>query len=84
VTGAVLRLGFATGRPAAGRAERFIQTLKRRWAYRYAYRTSAIPAASLRPWLDYYINTDPIGPSASELRWTGSGKPVHKLLRSHS
>ena len=37
-----------------GKAERFIQTLKRRWAYRYAYRTSAIRAASLRPWLDHY------------------------------
>jgi transposase InsO family protein len=37
-----------------GKAERFIQTLKRRWAYRHAYPTSAVRAASLRPWLDHY------------------------------
>jgi transposase InsO family protein len=42
-----------------GKAERFIQTLKRRWAYRYAYRTSAIRAASLRPWLDHYNHERP-------------------------
>ena len=33
-----------------GKAERFIQTLKRRWAYRHAYRTSATyPIGSLKP-----------------------------------
>ncbi len=37
-----------------GKAERFIQTLKRRWAYRYTYRTSAMRAASLRPWITHY------------------------------
>jgi transposase InsO family protein len=42
-----------------GKAERFIQTLKRRWAYRHAYRTSAIRAASLRPWLDHYNHRRP-------------------------
>jgi transposase InsO family protein len=42
-----------------GKAERFIQTLKRRWAYRHAYRTSAIRAASLRPWLDHYNQQRP-------------------------
>ena len=42
-----------------GKAERFIQTLKRRWAYRHAYRTSAIRAASLRPWLDHYNRQRP-------------------------
>ncbi len=42
-----------------GKAERFIQTLKRRWAYRYAYRTSAIRAASLRPWLIHYNHQRP-------------------------
>ena len=33
-----------------GKAERFIQTLKRRWAYRQPFRTSAIRAASLPAW----------------------------------
>ena len=42
-----------------GKAERFIQTLKRRWAYRCAYRTSAIRAASLRPWVAHYNHHRP-------------------------
>ena len=42
-----------------GKAERFIQTLKRRWAYRYSYRTSAIRAASLRPWVTHYNHQRP-------------------------
>jgi transposase-like protein len=42
-----------------GKAERFIQTLKRRWAYRHPYRTSAIRAASLRPWVHHYNHQRP-------------------------
>jgi len=42
-----------------GKAERFIQTLKRRWAYRYVYRTSALRAASLRPWVTHYNHQRP-------------------------
>ena len=42
-----------------GKAERFIQTLKRRWAYRYTYRTSAMRAASLRPWVTHYNHQRP-------------------------
>ncbi len=42
-----------------GKAERFIQTLKRRWAYRYAYRTSAHRAASLAPWVHHYNHIRP-------------------------
>ncbi len=42
-----------------GKAERFIQTLKRRWAYRYTFRTSAIRAASLRPWIKHYNHHRP-------------------------
>jgi transposase len=42
-----------------GKAERFIQTLKRRWAYRYVFRTSAIRAASLRPWVTHYNHHRP-------------------------
>ncbi len=42
-----------------GKAERFIQTLKRRWAYRYTFRTSAIRAASLRAWVKHYNHTRP-------------------------
>jgi transposase InsO family protein len=42
-----------------GKAERFIQTMKRRWAYRYAYRTSAHRAASLGPWVTHYNHQRP-------------------------
>ena len=42
-----------------GKAERFIQTLKRRWAYRYVFRTSAIRADSLRPWVTHYNHYRP-------------------------
>lgn len=42
-----------------GKAERFIQTLKRRWAYRHAYRTSAQRAVSLRPWVNHYNHQRP-------------------------
>lgn len=42
-----------------GKAERFIQTLKRRWAYRYVYRTSALRAASLGPWVTHYNHKRP-------------------------
>ena len=42
-----------------GKAERFIQTMKRRWAYRQAFRTSALRAASLRPWVTHYNHQRP-------------------------
>ena len=42
-----------------GKAERFIQTLKRRWAYRTAFKTSAMRAASLRPWVTHYNHKRP-------------------------
>ncbi len=42
-----------------GKAERFIQTLKRRWAYRHVYRTSVLRAASLRPWVTRYNHQRP-------------------------
>ena len=37
-----------------GKAERFIQTLLREWAYRRAYATSARRRRALAPWLRYY------------------------------
>ena len=37
-----------------GKAERFIQTLTRRWAYGAVYGSSAERAAALPGWLDYY------------------------------
>jgi transposase InsO family protein len=42
-----------------GKAERFIQTLTRRWAYRRPYRTSAHRTAALRPWIAHYHHHRP-------------------------
>lgn len=42
-----------------GKAERFIQTMTRRWAYRRPYRTSAHRTAALRPWLTAYNHDRP-------------------------
>ena len=52
------RLGQRFTRPYTprtnGKAERFIQTLLREWAYRVPYATSAHRAAALPRWLHYY------------------------------
>jgi transposase InsO family protein len=37
-----------------GKAERFIQTLPREWAYRRLYTTSASRSRALSAWLHYY------------------------------
>jgi transposase InsO family protein len=42
-----------------GKAERFIQTLLREWAYRVPYRSSARRTAALRPYLRFYNHRRP-------------------------
>ena len=42
-----------------GKAERFIQTLLREWAYAKPYATSARRRRALRPWLRYYNHRRP-------------------------
>jgi transposase InsO family protein len=42
-----------------GKAERFIQTMLREWAYSTVYRTSTHRALALGPWLDYYNRQRP-------------------------
>jgi transposase InsO family protein len=42
-----------------GKAERFIQTLQREWAYARAYRNSARRSAALLPWLHQYNHHRP-------------------------
>jgi len=44
-----------------GKAERFIQTLLRQWAYRYAYPTSAHRTRALIGWLRWYNRRRPHG-----------------------
>lgn len=42
-----------------GKAERFIQTMLREWAYAATYQTSRHRTIALGPWLDYYNNQRP-------------------------
>jgi transposase InsO family protein len=42
-----------------GKAERFIQTLQREWAYAVRYETSDHRALALAPWIDYYNHRRP-------------------------
>ena len=42
-----------------GKAERFIQTSLREWAYARAYRSSAERASAVQPWADAYNTTRP-------------------------
>lgn len=42
-----------------GKAERFIRTLKERWAYATCYRTSAHRTRALQPWLNHYNHHRP-------------------------
>ena len=42
-----------------GKAERFIQTLTQRWAYKRPYRSSALRTAALKPWLRHYNHKRP-------------------------
>jgi transposase InsO family protein len=44
-----------------GKAERFIQTLLREWAYGRVFQTSAERTAALEPWLTHYNFTRPHG-----------------------
>ena len=47
-----------------GKAERFIQTSLREWAYLQAFPTSAERTAAMRPWLHGYNRYRPIQPLA--------------------
>ncbi len=60
-----LRLRHLRTRPyrprTNGKAERFIQTLQREWAYGRVFQTSAHRTAALQPWLTHYNFTRPHG-----------------------
>jgi len=53
-----------------GKAERFIQTLLREWAYRPPYRSSARRTAALRPYLRYYNHRRPHASLGRRAPWT--------------
>jgi|SRR5580765_989229 len=62
---AALKLRHLRTRPyrpcTNGKAERFIQTLLREWAYAMPYRNSSLRIRALRPWLRYYNRERPHG-----------------------
>lgn len=55
-----------------GKAERFIQTALREWAYRRPYYTSADRARLLPGWLEHYNCARPHGSLAAQPRWVVS------------
>ena len=53
-----------------GKAERFIQTLLREWAYRVPYRSSTQRTAALRPYLRFYNHQRPHASLGRRSPWT--------------
>ena len=67
-----------------GKAERFIQTSLREWAYARAYNTSNERAAELPKWLHRYNWHRPHGGIKSQTPISKLGLTVNNLLRLHS
>ena len=67
-----------------GKAERFIQTALREWAYAVAYPTSDRRAAELPVWLHRYNWHRPHGSLKSKTPISRLGKTADNLLRLHS
>lgn len=63
-----------------GKAERFIQTLLREWAYGMAHPTSAARNADLPRWLDWFNTSRP----HSALKGLSPLSAVNNLMRTHS
>jgi len=67
-----------------GKAERFVQTSLREWAYAKAYQTSDQRAAELAPWLHRYNWHRPHGGIDSQTPISRLGRDADNLLRLHS
>lgn len=67
-----------------GKAERFIQTLLREWAYVAAYENSAQRATRLPAWLHHYNWHRPHGSLGRRAPISRLGLDRHNLLRLHS
>jgi len=66
-----------------GKAERFIQTAIREWAYARRYENSAERSASLKPWTHQYNWHRPHASLGQSPPITRSGLDVNNLLRHH-
>jgi transposase InsO family protein len=83
-----LRLRHIRTRPYTpkinGKAERFIQTLLREWAYALPYRSSATRAADLTRWLRHYNHERPYAASLAKHHPPGSRRsPEQPARNSH-
>lgn len=67
-----------------GKAERFIQTTLREWAYARAYPTSEHRKHALEPWLHNYNWHRPHGSLQSKPPISRLRQPMNNLLRLHS
>ena len=67
-----------------GKAERFIQTVLREWAYARAYDTSDQRAKDLPIWLHHYNWHRPHGSLQAKPPISRLGLPENDLLRFHS
>ena len=83
-----LRLAHRRTRPYSprtnGKAERFIQTALREWAYARSYQTSEQRAQYLAPWLHRYNWHRPHASLDYQPPISRSGLSVNNLLTSHS
>ena len=67
-----------------GKAERFIQTLLREWAYVRAYRSSAERARSLGPFLRYYNHRRPHAGIGGAIPISRVAPAVNNVMRNHT
>ena len=67
-----------------GKAERFIQTLLREWAYAYRYPSSDVRAAELQPWMQHYNFHRPRSAVAHKLPAFRLGFDGNNVLRNYS
>jgi transposase InsO family protein len=67
-----------------GKAERFIQTALREWAYARHYETSAQRLQHLQPWTHQYNYHRPHASLDQKPPISRSGLDVNNLLRHHS
>jgi transposase InsO family protein len=67
-----------------GKAERFIQTLLREWAYARPYRNSKYRTAALPHWLARYNTRRPHGSLNGLPPFSRLGATVNNLLRTHT
>jgi transposase InsO family protein len=66
-----------------GKAERFIQTLTRGWAYGRAYTSSAQRRRALLPWLRYYNHRRPHGGLKGATPISRLAQAVNNVMRNH-